>query len=227
MGEGLKFQKDLDLYKYMGTWYIIAAYPISIQKYFMRCEVVYQMLSRNTPNSMLKDVPLDPNGTSTLFTVQNKAIDIYGSVIKNTRGIAEVISEDNPAMINVSFEGSPAPDKTKPNYIIHYTDYQYSIVGSADKSTLFILARTPNIKIPRYFELRRKVVEFGYSTDNLVTSADALNKKSVDKEKIEAKETKYTFFERFIAAVFLITVLLICIDICIHIGRNIINNLSW
>lgn len=173
-------QMDLDIDRYMGTWYEIAKLPTPFQTGCQRSVAVYQKLSyvkgNKTANQdfheefsecRLAEAPI-------LFSVLNKCLDANGNVIRTINGVGEIKDKNNPAVINVSFENVDEPESSAGNYLVHYTNYKYAIVGSPDKSTLFLLSRSPTISKSLYDAFKVVIRNFGYPTENLVVNSGAV-----------------------------------------------------
>lgn len=159
-------QQNFDVSKYMGTWYNAARYP--------------QPFDMNTPwetaeYHSCRDLKLlkqksqidcsSPNKIEVKNTAYNEDNSVRGQII----GSAEVFDPNMKSKLYVSFPtGQPRPQNPIPNYLIHATDYDdYSIVGSYDKSNLYILVRQRPITRSHYNELLKLVKSFGYDTSKL------------------------------------------------------------
>jgi len=144
-------QQNFDVSKYMGIWYNAARYP--------------QPFDMNTPWETAQYSILSPTKIEVKNTAYNEDNSVRGQII----GSAEVFDPNIKSRLYVSFPtGQPRPQNPIPNYLIHATDYDdYSIVGSYDKSNLYILVRQRPITRSHYNELLKLAVSFGYDTSKL------------------------------------------------------------
>lgn len=166
-------QKDLDVDRYMGTWYEIAKYPTVFQVDCQRSVAVYEKLSQDL-RDRTEELFCNTSEGSIFFSVLNKCMDTEGNVRRTISGVGEIRDKNNPAVISVSFEGVPDSGSSEGNYLVHYTNYKYAVVGSPDKSTLFILARDPVISESMYTSLKNRVRNLGYSPEKLVIDSGAV-----------------------------------------------------
>lgn len=133
----------LDLNRYSGLWYEIARLPNYFQKGCINSTANYTL--QNDGN--LKVV--------NRCIVNNKIIEV--------NGIAKPI---RPGRLNVYFGNSFIPGE----YNVIYIDpeYQYALVGTADRSNLWILSRTKNINQEKFQELVLFAEDLGFDTNKLI-----------------------------------------------------------
>lgn len=133
----------LDLNKYSGLWYEIARFPNYFQKGCIN----------STANYTLQN---DGN-----IKVVNRCI-INDKIIE-VNGIAKPIS---PGRLNVYFGNSFVVGE----YNVIYVDpnYQYALVGTTDRSNLWILSRTKNINQKNFQELISFAKDLGFDTNKLI-----------------------------------------------------------
>lgn len=152
-----KIKKDFDPRRYTGRWYQIADIP---QPYAQGC--VYQ-----TADYDLYD--------SSNVKVYNQCFNKNRFFVRDITGNAYIPNPDKPAALIVSFPNVPVPEE--PNYLVLKTDYcTYSLVGSSDKKTLYILSRTEKMNIDIYNMLVKKAHRMGYKTNDLVRSPNVICK---------------------------------------------------
>ena len=146
----IKIQHPFFPEKYLAFWYQISSIPQSFSKDCIRASASY---------SLIDDLTLG---------IQNICYDKNWNIIRSINGKGQILYPMYPAAINVNFnkfslleENRKSSDfskeEKKPNYIIHKTDYEnYSIVGTIDKSGLYILSRKKTMS----YELYKKILEY-------------------------------------------------------------------
>ena len=141
------FEQDFNLEEYIGTWYEIARLPTWYQ---LRCE-----------RSVAHYTKCDGK-----YKIKNECF--LGDKCTNTvEGCIEQPDECVPAALLVSFGGYPKSDY--PNYIVHKTDYKtYAIVGSFNRTSLFILSRSPTMDKALFAEICVFCKGIGYPTEKLI-----------------------------------------------------------
>ena len=165
-------ETDFDIQAYMNKWYQISSIPQPFQM-GLNCansEALYSYLSDQVK-------------------VYNTCLNKNGVVTTSALGKAIVENPQQPAALTVSFPGYVLPssqigkfDPSKmimpsgPNYLVHKTDYDnYSIVGSSDRSNLYILCRKRQMSQKLYDELLRFCKKLGYDLNKLNLDYDTLN----------------------------------------------------
>lgn len=138
--------ESVDLTRYMGTWYEIAAYPNRFERN-CRCTFADYTLDEKrvrVTNSCIRGNSQRPS------TVKGKAFPVPGS---------------NNTKLRVQFFWPFRGD-----YWILYLDpdYQYTLVGSPDHEYLWILARTRSLGEPELLKLKGVAKDLGYDPDKLV-----------------------------------------------------------
>ena len=150
-------QCPFDVKKYMGSWYQIAAIPMPFNTEGNRSTATYTLLE---------------NGTVHVYNVSYNVSKGEWSVVADINGTATIPDEKKPAALEVSFPGFSPP--TGPNYLVHDTDYKYSVVGSPDRKNLFILYREKKMNEKLYCELKHYAKKLGYDVDALVIDYHAI-----------------------------------------------------
>lgn len=146
---------QVDLKKYAGLWYEIARLPVIFQKVDERATAKYSL---NTDGHIaLVNTAYKQNG-------ENRSVT----------GTAVPVEKSGNAKLKVSIDnffaklfGSP------PEYGNYWilkldTDYRYALVGSANRKTLWLLARTRHIPEPVFREYIAHAAQAGYDTDRLI-----------------------------------------------------------
>jgi apolipoprotein D and lipocalin family protein len=138
---------QVDVQRYMGTWYEIARYPNSFER---GCSAV-------TAEYTLRD-----DGT---VRVLNTCRDSDGVTVKSTtEGFAEIADPSTNAKLTVYFFypfGAPY-------WIIDLDeDYQYAVVGDPSRCFLLLLIRTPTLDAATYDQILQRLPEQGYDPQRL------------------------------------------------------------
>ena len=147
---------SLDVERYLGTWFQLAAVP---QPFSLAC-------ARDTSATYsLND--------STNIRVDNRCTTWTGSE-NRIIGNARVNDARTQAQLHVSFPGVPfqsTPDGPT-NYIVTYIadDYSWAFVGDPARLSGFVLSRTPAVSYEQWREIRSVVESRGYNACLLLTS---------------------------------------------------------
>lgn len=133
----------VELNRYLGRWYEVARYDHRFERGMTHCTATYT---------------LQDNGT----------IKVINQGLKNgewkvSRGKAKLTRK--PGLLRVSFFG---PFYSDYRILMLAPDYSYALVGSSSEKYLWILSRTPLIKLPVRAKILREVARRGYSIDNLI-----------------------------------------------------------
>lgn len=151
-------QEDFEIQPYMGKWFQIANIPLFFDRSCSRSTAVYTFLDNKVK-------------------VYNRCYNKEGQKIDEITGSAVPLSICQPASLVVAFPGFPN-DPTIPNYLIHQTDYvEYALVGSPDRSSLYILSRKSKMTPCLYKQLVKQAKYLGYDTSKLVINYHALTEK--------------------------------------------------
>ena len=138
---------SVDLPKFMGDWYVIAAIPTAIEK------EVY---------NGIENYKMNANGTiATTFTFYKGAFD---GPFKKYEPKGFVQKEGNNALWGMQFIWP-----IKAEYRITYLDdaYQRTIISRNARDYVWIMARTPQISDAQYKELIDVVASYGYDMSKL------------------------------------------------------------
>lgn len=139
--------KELDLNRYLGTWYEIARFPHSFEKNLVGVKATYSLREDG------KIEVLNQGFKNTLNGEPSKAV-----------GKAKIPDKSEPGKLKVSF------------FWIFYADYfvleldenyQYAMIGSSSDKYFWILCRTPQMDSATYEMLLGKARIRGYNLDKL------------------------------------------------------------
>jgi apolipoprotein D and lipocalin family protein len=140
--------KELDLERYMGTWYEIARFDHSFERGLMGVTASYE---------------LRPDGKITVINAGYKT-SLDGKY-KEAKGKAKQPNPDEPGKLKVAF------------FLFFYADYfileldeeyQWVLIGSSSGKYLWILSRTPKLDDKTRDYILKKATERGYDTDKLI-----------------------------------------------------------
>ena len=141
--------KELDLRKYLGTWYEIARYDHRFERDLVGVTANYSMC----PDDKIKVV--NSGYKNTLDGEYSEAI-----------GKAKIPDPENePAKLKVSFFWIFYGDY----YVLELDkDYQWAVIGSSTDKYLWILSRTPQMAPEIYTDLLKRIADRGYDTSALI-----------------------------------------------------------
>jgi apolipoprotein D and lipocalin family protein len=144
----------VELARYGGTWYEIARMPLWFQRNCLRSQATYGLLETGE------------------VSVLNEC-DTEGGGKESIRGSARVVDAKTNARLEVRFDNWFSvfiPSQPQGNYWILYLDegYRTVIVGTPDRETLWIMARTPVIDEAQYAKLVEIARGLGFETDKLI-----------------------------------------------------------
>ncbi len=139
---------DLDLNRYLGTWYEIARYDNSFER----------GLVGTTANYSLRE-------DGKIKVVNQGYEDSLDGKFSEAIGKAKVPNPEDPAKLKVSFFWFFYSD-----YFVMELDedYQWAVVGSSSDKYLWILSRTPQMDENVYQDLLQRLSNRGYDTSKLL-----------------------------------------------------------
>jgi len=142
-----KVPEKVDLRKYSGRWYEIAAYPNWFQR---RC----------AGGTTAEYIPRPDGGVQVI----NRSFDKRGKLIR-VEGIAHVVKNSGNTRLKVNFGGPFAGDY----HILAFDgdNYSWALVGHPSKQFLWVLARQPQIAEPLYAQIAEEARRLGYNPDRL------------------------------------------------------------
>jgi apolipoprotein D and lipocalin family protein len=145
-GQNLPVVSSVDLTRYQGRWYDIASIPL---RFSQHCSCTFA------------EYTVDSNG---YVRVYNECLNSKTGKTDSIRGKAFPVKGSNNARLKVQFFWPFRGDY----YIIDIDSlYTLAMVGSPDRSTLWILSRTPAITEGRYNACLEKAVSLGFDTSKL------------------------------------------------------------
>jgi apolipoprotein D and lipocalin family protein len=144
----MKTVENVDLVRYMGTWYEIARFQHSFEKGLVGVSATYA---------------LKKNGKVEVLNQGYK--DSLTGKLKKAKGFAKVPDPNVPGRLMVYFFWPFGGE-----YLILDLDenYQYVLVGDSSKKYLWILCRTPKMDEATYNNLLKKAETLGFDTSKLV-----------------------------------------------------------
>lgn len=139
--------KQLDLNRYLGTWYEIARFPNSFEKNLVGVTATY---------SLRADGKIKVLNQGHKFTLDGK--------LSKAVGKAKIPDPNEPGKLKVSFFWFFYAD-----YFVLELDknYQYALIGSSSPKYFWILSRTPQVDEPTYQMLLEKARKRAYNLDKL------------------------------------------------------------
>jgi apolipoprotein D and lipocalin family protein len=153
----LRVVNDVDLQRYAGTWYEIARLPNRFQRVCVGDVSATYVLR--------KDGRID---------VTNRCREADGSV-REAKGIARRVEGQPASVLKVRF--APAFLSFLPAVWGDYQiidlgkDYEYAVVGTPDRSYLWILARRPTMEPELYARVLDSAREEGFDVSAVTTTA--------------------------------------------------------
>jgi len=138
----------VDLGRYMGKWFEIAAFPQKFQKGCHCTTAEYEMTDKGyvrVINTCRKGGP--------------------GGKVSRANGKAFIVKESGNAKLKVQFFW---PFRGNYWIIDLNEDYTYAVVGDPSRKYLWILSRTPTMDPALYDEIVRKTAEQGFDMAKLV-----------------------------------------------------------
>ena len=169
-----RLQDDFNANLYKGQWYQIADIPQFYETDCPRATAQY---------TLLEDA----------IKVVNLCANEAGKVTQIARGEATASDPRYPQVLTVQIEsvdfvggapgGPPGPpggipipiEAVGPNYLIHETDYcSYALIGSMNRSSLYILSRHSQMCYRLYKKLLRKSECLGYNVELVKLNYDTL-----------------------------------------------------
>ena len=139
--------KELDLNRYLGTWYEIARFPHSFEKNLVGVTATYSLR--------------DDGKIKVLNQGYKNTLDGELSVAE---GKAKIPDKSQPGKLKVSFFWIFYGDY---NVLELDENYQYVMLGSSTPKYFWILSRTPQMDAATYEMLLEKARKRGYNLDRL------------------------------------------------------------
>ena len=139
--------KELDLNRYLGTWYEIARFPHSFEKNLVGVTATYSLRDDGKIKVLNQGYKNTLNGELSV-----------------AEGKAKIPDSSEPGKLKVSFFWIFYGD-----YFVFELDenYQYVMIGSSSPKYFWILSRTPQMAPEVYEMLLEKARKRGYNLDKL------------------------------------------------------------
>ncbi len=146
----LPHPKKFDPTKYLGKWYEAARLPAEGQ-----------------PADSLATAEYSRPEDGDYVAVKNTAFRRDGSVVGALQGKARLVEGGAPGRLAVSF-GGEIPEE--PNYHVLFVDrrYRHAVVGAADRSSLWVLAREVPVRAGKLNRLVAIAKKAGFETGKLI-----------------------------------------------------------
>jgi lipocalin len=139
--------KELDLNRYLGTWYEIARFPHSFEKGMAGVTANYSLRDDGKIRVLNKGYKNGLNGKLSI-----------------AEGKAKIPDQSQPGKLKVSFFWIFYGDY----YVLELgPNYDYVMIGSSSPKYFWILSRTPQMEETTYNMLLDKARQRGYNLDNL------------------------------------------------------------
>ena len=139
--------KELDLNRYLGTWYEIARFPHSFEKNLVGVTATYS---------------LREDGKIKVLNQGYK--NMLDGELSVAEGKAKIPNKLEPAKLKVSFFWIFYADY---NVLELDENYQYAMIGSSSDKYFWILCRTPQMDSATYEMLLEKARKRGYNLEKL------------------------------------------------------------
>ena len=142
--------KELDVQKYLGTWYEIARYDHSFERGLVGVTANYSMR--------------DDGKIRVINSGYKNSLDDKFSQVVGKAKIPDPVNE--PAKLKVSFFLFFYGDY----YIMELDkDYQWAVIGSSSEKYLWILSRSKQMSPGLYAELLERLTKRGYDISKLIS----------------------------------------------------------
>lgn len=143
----LETVEQVDLERYLGTWYEIAAIPQPFQEGCTATTATYSLRDDGDIDVVNRCNKGSPDGPEDV-----------------AEGQARVVDEDTNAKLEVNFFGPFWGDY----WIIELgEDYEYAVVGHPTRDYLWILSREPTMPEERVQAIMGRLADRGYDTDRI------------------------------------------------------------
>lgn len=140
--------KNLDIQRYLGTWYEIARYDHRFERGLVGVTATYTMKDDGSLKVVNRGYKNNLNG---------KASEVIGK--------AKIPNPQEPAKLKVSFFWFFYGDY----YVLELdNDYQWAVVGSKSDKYLWILSRSPQMDPDLYQSILKRLLARGYDTTQLI-----------------------------------------------------------
>ncbi len=148
----------VDLNRYSGLWYEVAAIPQIYQK---------QCIRNTTAEYKLSGIDL---------SITNSC-EVLGGERIVSEGRARVVNKKSQAKLEIMFMIMNGwKFNSRGNYWILAVgeNYSYAVVGTPDRGSAWILSRTPELRKDYFLEAHNVLIKQGFNTCRLITSVQTL-----------------------------------------------------
>lgn len=142
---------QVDVERYMGTWYEIAKFPVFFERGLVGVTAEYR---------------LEKDGR---IHVTNKGFKkSFDGKISSIAGYAKIPDPENPGKLRVRFNPYPAKLFAADYWIVDLgEDYEYAVISNPSRKVLWILSRTASMEEAQYEEIVKRLRERGFPTERL------------------------------------------------------------
>jgi lipocalin len=145
--EPLTVVDELELTRYVGTWYEIAKYPVSFERGLVGVQADYSL-----------------RGDGDVRVVNSGYRETFDGERKTAEGRAWTPDPAEPAKLRVSFFWP----FHAPYWVIALDErYEWAVVGDPDRKYLWILSRSKTMPDELYDSIVARIHELGYDTSRL------------------------------------------------------------
>jgi lipocalin len=139
--------KNIDLNRYMGTWYEIARFPHSFEKNLVGVTATYTLKANGKVDVLNQGYKGSLNGKPS-----------------SAKAFAKIPDPSEPGRLKVYFFW---PFGGSYNILDLDTNYQWALVGSDSPNFLWILSRTPQMDPSLYKSIVEKARSLGYDINRI------------------------------------------------------------
>jgi apolipoprotein D and lipocalin family protein len=142
---------DVDVERYMGTWYEIAKFPVFFERGLVGVTAEYA---------------LEDDGR---IHVTNQGFKkSFDGKVSSIQGYAKIPDPEDPGKLRVRFNPFPARLFAADYWIVDLDeDYDYAVVSNPSRKVLWILSRTPSMDEAQYEEIVKHLEERGFDIERL------------------------------------------------------------
>lgn len=143
--------KHIDVERYMGVWYEIARFPVFFQRGLVAVTAQYSLEDDNR------------------IRVKNRGLKrSFDGKVSSIEGYASIPDPESPTKLRIRFDPFPVRYFPADYWIVDLDeDYEYAVVSTPSRKTLWILSRTPSMDDLRYDAIVRRLAQRGFEVDRL------------------------------------------------------------
>ncbi len=141
----------VDINRYMGLWYEIAKYPFFFERGLVGVTAEYAL-----------------NEDGTVRVINRGFKETFDGELSEIEGRAKIADKETNAKLTVQFGPFPVGIFGSNYWVIMLgIDYEYAVVSSKGRDTLWILSRTPQMKEAVYNDIVAELARRGFDTSKL------------------------------------------------------------